>query len=122
MQFIDLAAQQERIKDRIDRNIQTVLSHGRYILGPEVAELEEALASYVGAKHAIGCSSGTDALLLALMTQGVGPGDMILTTPFTFVATAEVITLLGATPVFVDIDPTTFNMDPSLLDLSLIHI
>jgi len=119
MQFIDLAAQQERIKDRIDRNIQAVLSHGRYILGPEVAELEEALASYVGAKHAIGCSSGTDALLLALMTQGVGPGDIILTTPFTFVATAEVITLLGATPVFVDIDPATFNMDPSPLDTAL---
>lgn len=117
MQFIDLAAQQERIRDKIDANIQRVLSHGKYIMGPEVQELEQRLTEYVGVKHAIGCSSGTDALLLALMAYEVGPGDAILTTPFTFIATAEVIALLGATPVFVDIDAKTFNIDPVQLEL-----
>ncbi len=111
MDFIDLAAQQRRIKDSIDKNMKKVLDHGNYIMGPEVRELERKLAGFVGARNAIGCASGTDALLMALMAYQVGPGDAILTTPFTFIATAEVISLLGATPVFVDIDPSTFNID-----------
>ena len=124
MQFIDLAAQQRRIKDRLDARIRAVLAHGQYVmLGPEmqaeVRELEERLAEYVGVRHAISCASGTDALLLALMAHGVGPGDAVFTTPFTFVAAAEVISLLGATPVFVDIDPTTFNLDPAHLALAI---
>lgn len=119
MKFIDLETQQNRIKPLIDKRIQSVLTHGQYINGPEVRELESTLASYVGAKHAIGCASGTDALLMALMAYGVGPGDAIFTTPFTFIATAEVISLLGATPVFVDIDPGTFNLDPTKLDLAI---
>jgi UDP-2-acetamido-2-deoxy-ribo-hexuluronate aminotransferase len=116
MQFIDLAAQQERIRERIEANIAAVLNHGKYIMGPEIQSLEEKLARYVGVKHAIACASGTDALLLALMAYEIGPGDAIFTTPFTFIATGEVISLLGATPVFVDIDPQTFNMDPAKLE------
>jgi UDP-2-acetamido-2-deoxy-ribo-hexuluronate aminotransferase len=116
MQFIDLAAQQERIRERIEANIAAVLDHGKYIMGPEIQSLEEKLAQYVGVKHAISCASGTDALLLALMACEIGSGDAIFTTPFTFIATAEVISLLGATPVFVDIDPQTFNLDPSKLE------
>jgi UDP-2-acetamido-2-deoxy-ribo-hexuluronate aminotransferase len=119
MQFIDLAAQQKRIKPQLDGRIQRVLAHGRYIMGPEVSELEKELAAYVGARHAVGCASGTDALLLALMAYGVGPGDAIFTSPFTFIATAEVIALLGATPVFVDIDAHTFNLDPAALQLAI---
>jgi UDP-2-acetamido-2-deoxy-ribo-hexuluronate aminotransferase len=116
MQFIDLAAQQERIRERIEANIAAVLDHGKYIMGPEIQSLEEKLAQYVGVKRAISCASGTDALLLALMSYEIGPGDAIFTTPFTFIATGEVISLLGATPVFVDIDPRTFNIDPSKLE------
>ena len=116
MQFIDLAAQQERIRERIEANIAAVLDHGKYIMGPEIQSLEEKLAQYVGVKRAISCASGTDALLLALMAYEIGPGDAIFTTPFTFIATGEVISLLGATPVFVDIDPRTFNLDPSKLE------
>ena len=108
--FIDLKAQQQKILPALNERIQRVLGHGQYIMGPEVQELEERLAAYVGVKHAISCSSGTDALLMPLMAYQVGPGDAIFTTPFTFVATAEVIQLLGATPVFVDIDPRTFNI------------
>jgi len=115
MEFIDLAAQQRRIFGSLDERIKSVLSHGQYILGPEVKELEAMLASYVGVKHAVGCASGTDALLMALMAYDVKPGDAILTTPFTFIAAAEVISLLGATPVFVDIDPRTFNIAPDAL-------
>jgi UDP-2-acetamido-2-deoxy-ribo-hexuluronate aminotransferase len=115
LDFIDLKAQQQRISDRLARNLQRVLDHGQYIMGPEVNELETRLAAYVGVKHAISCSSGTDALLMPLMAYGVGPGDAIFTTPFTFIATAEVIQLLGATPVFVDIDPESFNLDPDFL-------
>jgi len=122
MQFIDLAAQQARIKDQIDANIQTVLSHGKYIMGPEVAEIEKRLSEYVGSKHAVSCASGTDALLMALMALNVGPGDAVFTTPFTFIATAEVIQLLGATPVFVDIDQSTFNIDPEKLDQAIDHV
>jgi UDP-2-acetamido-2-deoxy-ribo-hexuluronate aminotransferase len=113
MQFIDLATQQQRIRERIEANIRAVLDHGHYIMGPEIGKLEQTLAEYVGTKHALACASGTDALLLALMAYGVGPGDAILTTPFTFIATAEVISLLGATPVFVDIDARTYNLDPA---------
>jgi UDP-2-acetamido-2-deoxy-ribo-hexuluronate aminotransferase len=119
MQFIDLQAQQQAIYPQIMEGIKRVLAHGRYIMGPEIQELETKLAAYVGCRHAIACSSGTDALLMALMACGVGPGDAILTTPFTFVATAEVISLLGATPVFVDIDPVTFNLDPARLELAM---
>jgi dTDP-4-amino-4,6-dideoxygalactose transaminase len=112
MQFIDLAAQQKRIKDKIDANIAAVLGHGKYIMGPEVGKLENRLADYVGVKHAIGCASGTDALLMALLAKQIRPGDAVFTSPFTFIATAEVLSLLGAVPVFVDIDPQTFNIDP----------
>ena len=116
IQFIDLNAQQQRIRDAVLRNITRVLDHGQYIMGPEIRELEEKLAGYVGARYAVSCSSGTDALLMALMAYGAGPGDAIFTSPFTFVATAEVISLLGATPVFVDIEPDTFNIDPMKLE------
>lgn len=116
MQFIDLNAQQQRIRPQIDAAIQKVLDHGQYIMGPEVEQLEQTLAEYVGVKHAIGCSNGSDALLLALLAYGVGPGDAIFTTPFTFFATCEMIALTGATPVFVDIDPMTFNIDPVKLE------
>ena len=119
MQFIDLAAQQERIRERIEANIAAVLDHGKYIMGPEIQSLEKKLAQYVGVKRAISCASGTDALLLALMSYEIGPGDAIFTTPFTFIATGEVISLLGATPVFVDIDPRSFNIDPSKLELAV---
>jgi len=115
LDFIDLKAQQQRISAVLTENLQRVLAHGQYIMGPEIQALEARLAAYVGVKHAISCSSGTDALLMALMAYGVGPGDAIFTTPFTFIATAEVIQLLGATPVFVDIDPKTFNLDPEAL-------
>jgi UDP-2-acetamido-2-deoxy-ribo-hexuluronate aminotransferase len=115
LQFVDLATQQKRIREKIDANITAVLDHGQYIMGPEIKTLEKRLADYVGVDHAIGCASGTDALLMALMAYEVGPGDAILTSPFTFIATAEVISLLGATPVFVDIDPETFNIDPDQL-------
>ncbi len=116
MQFIDLNAQQQRIRPQIDAGIKRVLDHGNYIMGPEVSELESKLADFAGVKHCIGVASGTDALLMALMAYGIGPGDAIFTTPFTFVATGEVISLLGATPVFVDIDPRTFNIDPQKLE------
>ncbi len=119
MQFIDLQAQQERIRDKIEDGIRKILSHGQYVMGPEIRELEKRLAAYVGAWHALGCSSGADALLLALMAYGVGPGDAVFTTPFTFIATAEVVSLLGAVPVFVDIDPKTYNIDPELLSKAI---
>ena len=119
MQFIDLAAQQNRIRDKIEANIAAVLDHGKYIMGPEIKKFEKRLADYAGVKHAIGCASGTDALLMALMAYQVGPGDAIFTSPFTFIATAEVISLLGATPIFVDIDPETYNMDPAKLDSAI---
>ncbi len=112
MQFIDLATQQAPIRKKIEARIKTVLNHGRYIMGPEIYEFEEKLAEYVEVKHCISCSSGTDALLIPLMAQGIGPGDAVITTPFTYIATAEVISLLGATPVFCDIYPDTFNINP----------
>jgi UDP-2-acetamido-2-deoxy-ribo-hexuluronate aminotransferase len=111
MEFIDLKTQYALLKPSIDSRIQAVLDHGQYILGPEVAELERALAAFTGSAHCIACSSGTDALLLALMSLGLKPGDEVVTTPFSFVATVETIVLLGAKPVFVDIDPRTYNLD-----------
>ena len=122
MQFIDLKKQQERIREKIESRIKNVLNSGQYIMGPEIKELEKKLAEYTGARHAIGCASGTDALLMALMAYEVGPGDAVFTTPFTFVATAEVISLLGATPVFVDIEPGTFNIDPEKLEQTIIAV
>jgi len=119
VEFIDLHAQQKRIREKIEARIRTVLDHGQYIMGPEIKEFESKLAAYVGVKHAIGCASGTDALLMALMALQVGPGDAIFTSPFTFIATAEVICLLGATPVFVDINPRTFNIDPEKLEQAI---
>ncbi len=116
MQFIDLKTQQDRIREKIELNIKKVLDHGKYIMGPEIKELESTLAEYCGVKHAIGVASGTDALLIPLMAYEIGPGDAVFTTPFTFIATAEVIQLLGATPVFVDIDPETFNIDTQKLE------
>lgn len=115
MDFIDLKTQQKAIKPELDRRIASVLAHGQYIMGPEVAELERTLADYVGTKHCVTVASGTEALLIALMALGVGPGDEVITTPFTFIATAEVVVLLGATPVFVDIDPLTANINPALI-------
>jgi UDP-2-acetamido-2-deoxy-ribo-hexuluronate aminotransferase len=112
MEFVDLKAQQKLIRKKIEKNIQKVLDHGKYIMGPEVYELEEKLAEYVGVKHAISCSTGTDAILMSLMAYNVGRGDYIITTPFTFISTAEVIVLLGAKPVFVDIDENTYNINP----------
>jgi UDP-2-acetamido-2-deoxy-ribo-hexuluronate aminotransferase len=119
MQFIDLAKQQSLIKANLDKRIQDVLAHGNYIMGPEIREMEAQLAEYVGVKHCVSCASGTDALLMPLMAWDVGPGDAIFTTPFTFIATAEVIQLLGATPIFVDIDPRTYNISPQLLDVAI---
>tara|TARA_Y100001970_G_scaffold290844_1_gene425949 strand:+ start:1330 stop:2445 length:1116 start_codon:yes stop_codon:yes gene_type:complete len=121
MDFIDLKAQQKNIKYKIDKRIQSILDHGIYIMGPEVYELEERLADYVGSKYCISCSSGTDALLIPLIAKGIGPGDAVITTPFTYIATAEVISLLGAEPVFVDIYPETFNIDPSGIKYAIEH-
>ncbi len=119
MKFVDLAAQQLRIRPELNRRIAAVLDGGAYVMGPEVGELETALSRFVSVKNVISCSSGTDALLMALMAKGVGVGDAVITTPFTFVATAEVISLLGATPVFVDIDAGTFNMEPSKIEAAI---
>lgn len=111
--FIDLQAQYQRYKEEIDAAIQGVLDSSQYIMGPEVKKLEDGLSAFTGAKHAIACSSGTDALLLALMAIGIKPGDEVITTPFTFIATTEVVSLLGAVPVFVDIEADTCNIDAS---------
>ena len=113
--FIDLAAQQRRLRPRIQADIHRVLNHGQYVMGPEIDELERQLADYAGVKHAVACASGTDALIMALMAYGIGPGDAVITTPFTFIATAEAIALTGARPVFVDIDAATFNLDADRL-------
>lgn len=111
MQFINLHKQYEHLKSEIEKRIQTVLNHGQYILGPEVQELEARLADYVGAKHCITVANGTDALMIAMMALGIKAGDEVITSPFSFIANAEMIALLGATPVFVDIDPRTYNID-----------
>lgn len=117
--FIDLAAQQDRLRDEIETGIARVLAHGRYILGPEVNELEERLANYTGAAHCISVANGTDALQIALMAVGVGPGDEVITPSFSYIATAEAVAVLGATPVYVDIDPETFNLDTGCLEAAI---
>jgi UDP-2-acetamido-2-deoxy-ribo-hexuluronate aminotransferase len=119
MDFIDLRTQQQRLKIDITQAIEQVLAHGQYILGPEVAELEQQLARFVGVKHCITCANGTDALQIALMAIGIGPRDEVITPGFTYIATAEAVALLGATPVYVDIDPLTYTLDPALLEASI---
>lgn len=119
IQFIDLKKQYADLKEAINTRIQRVLDHGQYIMGPEVRELEEKLETYIGAKHCITVASGTEALLISLMALGVKPGDEVITTPFTFVATAEVIALLGAVPVFVDVQLDTCNIDPALIEAAI---
>jgi UDP-2-acetamido-2-deoxy-ribo-hexuluronate aminotransferase len=116
VEFVDLRAQYAALRDAIDARIRRVLEHGQYIMGPEVAELEDRLARFTGARHCITCASGTEALLIALMAIGIKPGDEVITTPFTFAATAEMIVLLGAKPVFVDIEPDTCNLDASKIE------
>ncbi len=117
--FIDLAAQQDRLRPQLERSIHRVLHHGQYILGPEVAELEEKLAAYTGAKHCITVANGTEALQIAQIALGIGPGDEVITPGFTYIATAETVALLGAKPVYVDIDPRTYNLDPKLLEAAI---
>ena len=117
--LIDLKAQQARIRNKLDLAMQRVLDHGQYIMGPEVFELERRLAAFCGAKHAISCASGTDALLIALMAWGIGPGDAVICPAFTYTATPEVIALLGATPIFCDVDARTFNLDPAALQAAV---
>ncbi|MDO8861106.1 DegT/DnrJ/EryC1/StrS aminotransferase family protein [Haliea sp. E1-2-M8] len=119
MEFIDLKSQYQRLQARIDARIKTVLAHGQFILGPEVRELEQQLAEYCGVRHAIGVANGTDALQLALMALEVGPGDAVLTTAFSFFATAEVIPLVGARPIFVDVQEDSFNLDPAALEQAI---
>lgn len=117
--FLDLKPQYKALEKQINERIQTVLGHGQFILGPEVEESEKALASYIGSKYCLTAASGTDALMMVLMAYGIGPGDEVITTPFSFFATAEVISLVGAEPVFVDIDPETFNLDPSKIEAAI---
>lgn len=119
MQFIDLVAQQDRIKDKLNANIQKVLAHGQYILGPEVHELEEKLSAYTGAKYCITCANGTDALQIAQMAFGIGPGDEVITPGFTYIATAETVAVLGAKPIYVDINPKTYNLDIKQLEAAI---
>jgi UDP-2-acetamido-2-deoxy-ribo-hexuluronate aminotransferase len=117
--FLDLKPQYKALEKQINERIQTVLNHGQFILGPEVEECEKALAGYIGSKHCLTAASGTDALMMALMALGVGPGDEVITTPFTFFATAETISLVGATPVFVDIEADTFNIDANKIEKAI---
>lgn len=119
IEFVDLKVQYAAVKDAMDARIRKVLEHTQFILGPEVAELEQKLAAYTGAKHCITCASGTEALLIALMAIGIKPGDEVVTTPFTFVATAEMIVLLGAKPVFVDVEPDTCNIDAAKIEAAI---
>lgn len=119
IQFIDLKAQYEALRESIDGGIRKVLEHGRYIMGPEVRELEERLSQFTGAGYCITCASGTEALLIALMALGVGPGDEVVTTPFSFISTAEAIVLLGARPVFADIEPDTCNIDAAKIEAAI---
>lgn len=119
IEFIDLKTQYARLREPIRARIDAVLEHGQYIMGPEVAELEARLAEYTGARHCIAVSSGTDALLVAMMALGVGAGDEVITSPFTFIATGEMIALLGAKPVFLDIDARTYNLNPALIEAAI---
>lgn len=122
MQFIDLGAQRERIRDRLKAAIDRVVDEGRYILGPEVTEFENKLAAYIGTKHVVACANGTDALLLPLFAAGIGPGDAVFVPSFTFAATAEVVALAKAEPVFVDVDPQTYNIDVASLEAAIAMI
>ena len=117
--FVDLKVQYAALRERIDARMRTVLEHGQYIMGPEVKELEERLADYTGAGHCVTCASGTEALLIALLALGLEPGDEVITTPFTFVATAEMIALLRAKPVFVDIESDTCNIDVAQIEAAV---
>ena len=117
--FIDLKTPYRALRESIDARMKAVLEHGQYILGPEVLELEERLARYTGAAHCVTCASGTEALLIALMALDVKAGDEVITTPFTFVATAEVVVLAGATPVFVDVEPDTCNIDAAKIEAAI---
>jgi len=119
MEFVDIKTQYQRLKAQIDTGIQRVLDHGQYILGPEVEELEEKLAAYTNAKHCITCANGTDALQIAQMALGIGPGDEVITPGFTYIATAETVALLRAKPVYVDIDPSTYNLNSGLLEAAI---
>jgi len=119
MQFVDLQAQYQRLKAEIDAGIQRVLAHGQFILGPEVAQLEERLSAYTGAKHCITVANGTDALQIAQMALGIGPDDEVITPGFTYIATAETVALLGAKPVYVDIDPRTYTLDAAKLEAAI---
>jgi dTDP-4-amino-4,6-dideoxygalactose transaminase len=121
IQFIDLAAQRARIGPRIDEAIARVLAHGQYIMGPEVAEFERRMGAFCGAKHVVSCANGTDALGMVLMAWDIGPGDAVLVPAFTFVATAEVVAWVGATPVFVDVEEESFNLDPVKLEEAIAH-
>lgn len=117
--FVDLKTQYQALRPQIQQRINAVLEHGQYIMGPEVRELEVRLEAYSGARHCITCASGTEALLMSLMALNIGPGDEVITTPFTFAATAEMIVLLGAKPVFVDIEPDTCNIDVALIEAKI---
>ena len=119
MEFIDLKSQYQNLKQEIDAGIARVLEHGQYILGPEVQELEEKLATYVGAIYCITVANGTDALQIAQMALGSGPGDEVITPGFTYIATAETVALLGAKPIYVDVDPKTYNIDPELIEAAI---
>ncbi|SEE43917.1 DegT/DnrJ/EryC1/StrS family aminotransferase [Pseudomonas anguilliseptica] len=119
IEFIDLKAQQALIKEKVDAGIQRVLAHGQYILGPEVGELEEKLADFVGAKYCISVANGTDALQISQMALGIGPGDEVITPGFTYIATAETVALLGAKPVYVDVDSRTYNLDTKILEAAI---
>ncbi|MGI2026448.1 DegT/DnrJ/EryC1/StrS family aminotransferase [Endozoicomonas acroporae] len=119
MEFIDLKAQYRRIEEDVNRRIKVVLEHGKYILGPEVTELEEKLADYVGVKHCISVANGTDALQIALMALDIKPGDEVITPAFSYIATAETSALLGAKLVYVDVDPKTYNLDPTLIEAAI---
>ena len=117
--LVDLHAQRVRISDLLEQAIADVLTRGQFIMGPEVAEFEDALANYAGAKHCISCANGTDALMIALMARGIGPGDAVFVPAFTFPATAEVVALLGATPFFIDVLEDTFNISPDSLQRAI---
>lgn len=119
MEFVDLKAQYSALKKEIDAGVMGVMAHGRYIMGPEVAQLEEALCRSTGSKYCVTCANGTDALQMALMVWGIGPGDAVFVPSFTFMSTAEVVSLVGATPVFVDIEADTFNIDPNCLEAAI---
>ena len=119
MEFVDLKTQYQEYQSEIDAGIRKVLEHGRFILGPEVQELEQKLAEFAGAAHCITCANGTDALQIALMALGIGPGDEVITPAFSYIATAEAIALLGARPVYTDIDPRTFNLDPAHIERAI---